>query len=73
MTDSIKMLPPYCPFCHKAFVGAGLSVKTCHCKKGQKLFTDWIEEQRKAMDNLTNPNDILIAEDISLEDTITPS
>lgn len=64
----LPMLTPFCPFCHKAFftaAPAGVSNKTCRCKRGRSLIKDWMSKQKLAMDTLSDPLEALQESEIS--------
>lgn len=72
------MLTPFCPFCHKAFftaAPAGVSNKTCRCKKGKLIIKEWMAKQAVAMNTLSDPMEALseMEQDSNQEITGDPS
>jgi hypothetical protein len=53
--------PPFCPHCHKSFFWSGPAYtqqkKSCMCKKGRKLFADWMNTQSQLMSEMTDPTE----------------
>lgn len=56
--NNIPLLPPYCPFCHKAFfvaAPAGVNTKQCHCKRGKNVVKQWMKDQAAVMETMSDP------------------
>lgn len=69
----MPLLPPFCPHCHKSFFWAGPAYpqqkRSCECKKGRKLFADWMTMQSAMMSEMTDPTEILTAPVIEVPPT----
>lgn len=69
----MPLLPPFCPHCHKSFFWSGPAYtqqkKSCMCKRGRKLFADWMNTQSQLMSEMTDPTES-IRPDAVLEVTV---
>jgi hypothetical protein len=75
----MPLLPPFCPHCHKSFFWSGPAwtqqKKSCQCKKGRKLFTDWMNTQSQLMSEMTDPTESIVpnpAIEVTTPDEISP-